>query len=125
MSILEGMQVLIVEDEYLVSITTEEYLNDLGCDAVHTAFRLEEAMEQVQTLPLDLALLDVNLAGKLSYPVAEILKSRGIPFLFLTGYGLAGLPESLRNAAVLSKPFDEESLVKALRTVLGKPQVNS
>jgi len=59
--------------------------------------------------------LDVNLAGEMSYPVAELLRSRGVPFLFATGYGTDGLPEGMRNVPVLSKPFGLERFAEALR----------
>jgi CheY-like chemotaxis protein len=118
MSMLKGTKILVVEDEYLISSTIEELLISLGCGAVHTAARLREALEKSRTLPLDVALLDVNLAGELSYPAAEILKSRGIPFLFVTGYGTAGLPEDLRDILVLSKPFAETDLTEALQSLL-------
>ena len=65
-------------------------------------------------LPLDLAVLDINLAGELSYPVAEVLQQRWIPFVFATGYGAAGVPESLNRAIVVSKPFRTEQLATAL-----------
>jgi CheY-like chemotaxis protein len=110
--------VLVVEDEAIVSMMIEDYLEDFGCNVVGTAARINEAMDMARTLDLDVAVLDVNLAGTLSYPVADILRSRGIPFLFSTGYGAAGLPEHLKDALVLSKPYAPEALAIALLSVL-------
>ena len=109
-----GTRVLVVEDEAMVSMMLEDFLEDLGCVVVATASRLEEALQKAAELQIDVAVLDVNLAGKLSYPVAELLRSRGIPFLFATGYGTAGLPERLRDAPVLSKPYLRDQLAAAL-----------
>ena len=77
--------------------------------------RRAPAQDKARTLALDAAVLDVNLAGRLSYPVAELLRSRGVPFMFATGYGVAGLPDALRGAPVLAKPFRQDQLAAALR----------
>ncbi len=111
---LTGLRVLVVEDEALVSMLIEDFLEELGCEVVGVASRLEDAMENARTLELDVAVLDVNLAGRLSYPVAQTLRARGVPVVFATGYGTEGLPAELQQAAVLSKPFRQEQLAKAL-----------
>jgi CheY-like chemotaxis protein len=111
---LTGTRVLVVEDEAMISMMLEDFLEELGCVVVATASRLEDAMVKAADLQLDMAVLDVNLAGKLSYPVAELLHSRGIPFLFATGYGTVGLPDRLRGTTVLSKPYLREQLGEAL-----------
>ncbi|HEY0206881.1 MAG TPA: response regulator [Acetobacteraceae bacterium] len=111
---LTGLRVLVVEDEALVSMLIEDFLEELGCEVVGVASRLEDAMENARTLELDAAVLDVNLAGHLSYPVAQALRARGVPVVFATGYGTEGLPVELQQFAVLSKPFRQEQLAKAL-----------
>ena len=111
---LTGLRVLVVEDEALVSMLIEDYLEELGCEVVGVASRFEDAMENARTLELDVAVLDVNLAGHLSYPVAQTLLARGVKVVFATGYGTQGLPPELQQAAVLSKPFRQEQLAKAL-----------
>ena len=116
---LAGTRVLVVEDEALISMMLEDYLLEIGCRVVGTAARVEEALEMARVVSRDVAVLDVNLAGKVSYPVAEILRARNIPFLFATGYGTAGLPVELRGSPVLSKPFLLDQLEKALRASLG------
>ncbi|MGI4954233.1 MAG: response regulator, partial [Janthinobacterium lividum] len=92
-----GMRVLIVEDEAMISMLMEEFLEELGCEITGTASRLDDALEKARSLMVDLALLDVNLAGRLSYPVAELLLARGVPVVFSTGYGAAALPEALHG----------------------------
>jgi len=115
---LDGKRILVVEDEALVSMLIEDFLHDIGCDVVGTASTLEDALAKSSALDLDAAILDINLSGKLSYPVATILASRRIPFLFATGYGMAGLPVDLKDVPVLSKPFGLEQLEAILERAM-------
>jgi DNA-binding response OmpR family regulator len=92
----------------------ESYLEDMGHKVVGAAARLREALRLARTLDVDLAVLDVNLDGELSYPVAQVLRERGVPFLFATGYGVAGLPDGLGDPPVLPKPFRQEQLASAI-----------
>lgn len=110
-----GMRVFVVEDEAMVSMLMEEFLEELGCEITGTASRFDDALEKAGSLTLDLALLDVNLAGRLSYPVAELLLARGVPVVFSTGYGAAALPEALHGVTVLSKPFRNNQLAAAMQ----------
>ena len=116
---LNGLKVLVVEDEMLVSMLVEDMLADLGCTVVGPAAEIDEAMTLAQSADIDLALLDVNLGGKPIFPVADALKARGVPFAFASGYGEAGLSEDHRGASVLQKPFREADLAKALRGLVG------
>ena len=111
---LNGLRVLVVEDEAAISMLIEELLEDMGCQVVAVAARLDDAMEKARTKTIDIAMLDVNLAGKRSYPVAAILRARGIPFIFATGYGVDGLSEELQDAPVLAKPFKQAQLAAIL-----------
>lgn len=108
---------MVVEDEAIVAMMMEEYLSMLGCEIVAVAARLEPAKEKARTVMIDVAMLDINLAGQNSYPVADILRSRGIPFIFATGYGSANLPQELKNSIVLAKPFSMDQLADALASV--------
>ena len=114
-----GTRVLIVEDEALIAMLVEDYLDELGCEVVGTASRLEEGMRKATDLQIDVAVLDVNLAGTLSYPIAEVLSARNIPFIFASGYGLTALPNGLTGTRVLPKPFEQKSLADALMGALG------
>ncbi len=111
---LDGLRVLIVEDETLISMLMEVYLEQLGCSVVGSASRLDEAVEMAGRLEMDAAVLDVNLAGKMSYPVAEVLRARGVPFVFATGYGLGGLPDRMHGVPVVPKPFRRDHIEQAL-----------
>lgn len=109
------LRVLVVEDEMLVAMNIEDMLLDLGHEVAGLASRLEPALALAREGAFDVAMLDVNLAGHASFPVADILRARGIPFLFATGYGAAGIAEGYRTAHVLQKPFQARDLEQALR----------
>lgn len=107
-------RILIVEDEMLVAMLIEDTISDLGHQIVGPAMRLETALEIADGEDFDFAILDINLAGKQSFPVADRLTARGIPFMFASGYGAAGLIEPYQEAPVLQKPFSPEQIEKAL-----------
>ena len=102
---LAGRRILIVEDEALVSMVIEEALKDLGCDIVGPAGTRDQALALAKAERLDGALLDVNLGGEPVYPVADALSSRGIPFVFVTGYGETGIADRYARTPTLVKPF--------------------
>ena len=113
-------RVLVVEDEVIVAMMIEDMLADLGFEVVGPALDLQRALPLAQGAAIDLALLDVNLGrGCQSFPVADILRERGVPFLFATGYGTAGLSEAYAGCLTLRKPFEAHRLGEALdRTLL-------
>jgi CheY-like chemotaxis protein len=114
------IRVLVVEDEAIVAMLTEDMLLDLGFEVGATASTVDEALKRVQEQQFDVALLDVNLRGEKVFPIADELLLRQLPFAFTTGYGLDGLREDLRNIPVAAKPFSplelNEVLVRALGT---------
>ena len=117
--IFAGRRVLIVEDESLVAMLLETILADLGCDVVGPESNIEDGLNAVADVAgLDAALLDVNVAGREIFPVAEALKAKGVPFVFSTGYGEAGLPEHWRGNPTVQKPFTEGAIREALMTAL-------
>ena len=113
-----GVRVLLVEDEGTVALLIEEMLEELGCEVVASVARLVAAREIASAAEVDLAILDVNLAGERVFPVAEILRERGIPFLFSTGYGASGLPSEFARSPVLHKPFSESDLQEIIKLTL-------
>lgn len=104
------MRVLIVEDDMTIALMIEDMLIDCGHEVVGIAMRLEDALEHAAALDFDLAILDVNLDGSMSFPVAEKLRERGVPFFFATGYGAAGIPGDYAEWRALKKPFTQEEL---------------
>lgn len=115
------LRVLVVEDEMLVAMNIEDMLLDLGHEVAGLASRLEAALALARDGEFDLAMLDVNLAGQQSFPVAEILRARGIPFLFATGYGAKGIADEYRDRPVLQKPFRARDLGQALERIGPRP----
>src|ERR1700755_3506408 len=111
---LQGLRVLVVEDEMMVSMLIEDMLSDMGCQVVGPASRLDEAIELSKTAEIDCAVLDVNLGGQPIFPLADLLRERGCPFAFATGYGDAGLRDVDRGSPVLQKPFREGDLARVL-----------
>jgi DNA-binding response OmpR family regulator len=114
------MRILIVEDEQLVAMLLEDILENLGYTIVGPAATLEEGLSLATREPIDAAILDVNLNGARSFPIADALTNRSVPHLFATGYGSAEAV-TRRGAEVVRKPFREEMIAAALRRVTGRP----
>ncbi|KLK92059.1 chemotaxis protein CheY [Microvirga vignae] len=111
---LTGLRILVVEDEAAISLLLEDMLLDFGCEVIGPAARLSAALDAVAREQMDLAILDVNVAGEPIYPVAEALAERSIPFVFSTGYGSAGIRDAFRDRPVLQKPFAQHDLKQKL-----------
>jgi two-component SAPR family response regulator len=108
------LKVLVVEDESLVAMHIESMLEEIGCKVVASVPRLVKALSLAGSLDIDLAVLDINLAGEVVYPLALRLADRGIPFVFSTGYGTATLPAELRDRPLVKKPITLGGLKKAV-----------
>jgi CheY-like chemotaxis protein len=110
---------LLVEDEAMIAMLVEDMLEDLGHELVRVANRLEEAIAAAGTEAIDLAILDLNLGGVLTYPAADVLAERGILFIFATGYGSSGITDAYSTRPTLQKPFNIGALGHAIRQALG------
>jgi CheY-like chemotaxis protein len=115
MSSLRGARVLVVEDEAMLSLNLETMLLELGCVVAGTADKLDDALHIARSSEFDVALLDVNLGGKRVDPVAEAVRARGIPIVFVTGYG-----KTAASGLVLAKPYDAAALERMLNEALGR-----
>jgi CheY-like chemotaxis protein len=113
---LGGRKVLVVEDEPLVAMMVEDMLMELGCTVVGPAMQLAEGLRLAEAADFDAAVLDINLNGARSFPIADLLKERGIPFLFATGYGGGEALEGRRDP-VIQKPYQMERLAEMLGTL--------
>jgi DNA-binding response OmpR family regulator len=116
----DGLKILVVEDETMVSFLIEDTLIDLGCAEVWHAASVPAALDVLHQRRPDAAVLDVNLRGELAYPVAEQLEAANVPFVFATGYGQSGLSGHWAARPVLQKPFQAEVLAAALEAVLSR-----
>lgn len=115
---LAGRRILVVEDEAIVAMLVEDLLDELGCVVVGPAARIEDALRCIESDEIDAAVLDVNLYGERSYPVADALAARNLPFVFVTGYGQSGLDREYRDRPVVQKPFTLEVLQSALARLI-------
>jgi CheY-like chemotaxis protein len=116
---LSGRRVLVIEDEMIVAMLLEDMLADLGCTVLGPAARVDQALTIIAaTRSLDAAVLDVNLNGQKSYPVADALVARGVPFLFTTGYRRDSVMNGYRSFPQLEKPFKLSELADALAKLL-------
>lgn len=111
---LAGKRVLVVEDELLVAMLVEDMRADAGCIVVGPFARVPAALAAARVEAVDVALLDVNVAGEMVFPVAHMLEGRGIPFLFVTGYGQAALPPDRPHWKACVKPFRSRHLTECL-----------
>ena len=111
-------RILLIEDEALLANLFEEILNDAGFDVVAIGATLEDALSLAGSLPLDAAVLDVNLQGQASFPVAELLRRRDIPCMFCTAYSKASMPLHVRHLPMVEKPFLPQTLIATLRRIV-------
>ena len=112
---LEGMSVLVVEDEYYLADDLRRVLLRLGADVLGPVATEDEALEALsRPARIDLAVLDINLRGTLAFGVADALVERRVPFVFATGYDVSAVPERHRGVPVWQKPFQPQDLVRAL-----------
>lgn len=109
-----ALRILVVEDEMTIALLLEDMLQELGHTVVDMAMRLPHALQLARTAEFDMAIVDVNLDGHMSFPVVDILRGRGLPFVFATGYGSAGLDSGYRDNLVIKKPFNLAELRNAI-----------
>lgn len=119
MTSLSGKKIMLLEDEAIIAFAVEDMLTDLGCIIVGPALRLDEGLELAAVADIDAAILDVNINSERSYPVAEALDRRGVPFMFATGYDREGLEWRGAEPEIIAKPYRKEQLEAALQRLLG------
>ena len=122
---LEGLRVLVVEDEFLVATLIEDMLTSAGCVVSGPIPRLAEALDAVHRGTFDAAVLDVNLAGDRIDPVADVLSRRNVPFVFVTGYSTGALTAVHAGRPRLSKPFKMADLLDKLSSVVVPPSASA
>lgn len=117
---LRGRRILVVEDDYLVAQIVADFLEEAGANVVGPVGWIDDALALIETngAGIDGAVLDVNLHGRRSYPVADSLAGRAIPFIFATGYGAEALDEPYRSHRRCEKPLDQTILVSLLAQLL-------
>ena len=119
--LLAGRRVLVIEDEMLILMMIEDMLADLGCESVAVASKVGPAISLIEGQEFDAAMLDLNLNGVESYPVADALTVRDVPYFFSTGNSLTDMKDGYRDQDVLKKPFTFEQLSSMLSRSLLRP----
>lgn len=119
--LLTGRSVLVIEDEMLILMMIEDMLADLGCESVAVASRIDPALRLIEGQVFDTAMLDMNLNGIESYPIADALTARDVPYFFSTGNSLTDMKDGYRDQDVLKKPFTVEQLSNMLSRSLRAP----
>jgi DNA-binding response OmpR family regulator len=113
-----GGSIFLVEDEVMIRMMVADMLEELGYRVAAEAGEIGEAIKLAQSVDFDLAILDVNVNGKVISPVADLIAARGLPFIFATGYGSSGLPVEYRDRPALQKPFQIETLARTIEQAL-------
>lgn len=114
------MRILIVEDEFLIAMDLEDILTTLGHAIAGVASRIDAAKNMAFECEMDFAILDLSLDGVSSIPVSDILRKRGIPFMFASGYGNSGLEGDYRDEVVVNKPFGLDEIAAGITEALRK-----
>src|SRR3984885_3348330 len=116
-----GGSIFLVEDEVMIRMMVADMLEELGYNVAAEAGEIGDALKLAQSVEFDLAILDVNVNGKVISPVADVIAARNRPFIFATGYGSSGLPAEYRDRPALQKPFQIETLGGAIEHALKRP----
>ena len=116
--LLSDRRVLVIEDETLILMMIEGMLSDLGCQSITAAATIEKALALIDAQAFDAAMLDMNMNGNPSHPVAEALVARGVPFVYCTGNNSHKPMDVSHGQPVLKKPFEYEQLVEILTRLL-------
>ena len=111
-------RIFLVEDEVMIRMMVADMLKELGYNIAAESGEIGDALKLAQSVEFDLAILDVNVNGKVISPVADLIAARSRPFIFATGYGSSGLPAEYRDRPALQKPFQIETLERVIEQVL-------
>jgi DNA-binding NtrC family response regulator len=117
-------RILVVEDEAMISMLLEDMVLDCGGELVGPVAKFEDALELAHKAEFGVAVLDLNLNGTLSYPIAEVIRDRGIPVIFATGYGADGVPDRFSDCPTLQKPFSQQDFAEAVAGACRKQAAN-
>ncbi|MCB1313083.1 MAG: response regulator [Sedimentitalea sp.] len=120
MSSRDPFEILVVEDEWMLAYDLAEQIGEAGYAVVGPAPSVGKALDLIASQRVDAGLLDLNLGGETSYPVADALSKKGIPFAFLTGYTARELRSGFRDCLLLSKPVSTGKLAALLQDLTAR-----
>lgn len=118
---LEALRILVVEDDYMIAREVADELTRHGAQVIGPVPSVEGALAALDSGAVDVALLDINLNGQPSFPVADELRRVGIPFMFASGYATGSIPEAYRSVRLFEKPFRTEDLVQSILALTASP----
>ena len=122
--LLSGRSILVIEDEMLILMMIEDMLSDLGCKSISAASKIGQAITLIGGQVFDAAMVDLNLNGIASYPIADALIEHDVPYFFSTGSSVTNIKDGYRDQDVLKKPFTFEQLGNMLsRSLLHQTNV--
>ena len=113
-----GIQILVIEDEPIISMLIEDMLIEIGCQSIEAVASIDNALKFLADVRPDFVILDIDLNGTRSYPIAALLRSREIPFVFVSGYDAAMLDAAYADVRILQKPFRIGDLDSAIEAAL-------
>ena len=119
--LLSGRSILVIEDEMLILMMIEDMLADLGCESIAVASQIGPAIILIDGHVFDAAMVDLNLSGVQSYPIADALTAHHVPYFFSTGSSVTNIKDGYRDQDVLKKPFTFEQLSNTLSRSLHRP----
>ena len=112
---IAGRRILVIEDDYLIALDLTDALEERGAEVIGPAGNIGQATRLAQTAEqIDGALLDINLRGEMSYPIADVLRARGVRFVFTTGYDKSNIPDRYRDIGCCEKPLQIDTFIKML-----------
>jgi DNA-binding response OmpR family regulator len=123
LDVLAGWRILVVEDEYFIADDLRRALDERGAKVVGPVPDLAAGLDLARREALDAAVIDVNLGGEMSFPIADLLRRRGVPFLFSTGYDDATLSAAYPGIRRIEKPFDQGAIVASLIALGGDSEM--
>jgi DNA-binding response OmpR family regulator len=118
-------RILVVEDEAMISMLLEDMVLECGGELVGPVAKFDDALALAHQAEFGVAVLDLNLNGTLSYPIAEVIRERGIPVIFATGYGAGGLLDRFRDCPTLQKPFSQQDFADAVAAACREQAANT
>ena len=118
---MSGLKVLLVEDEATIRMAVADMLRAMGHSIAAEAGHIREAMAHARSGEFDLAVLALNIGGQMTFPMADLIQTRGLPIIFTAGYGQGVSPKRFQNCPVLRKPFSSEALSIAINQLRTAP----
>ena len=124
---LAGLKVMVVEDDALVAMALEDMLIELGCEIACSVGGVAAATQALRECAggIDVAVLDIRAGGASTYPIADALAGRGIPFCFSSGYLFSRIDPRFSGHLYLSKPYRPDTLAQTLRYCLNRPRLKA